>query len=81
MSAHAASRPALDPCQYGLSGHCLAGRHDPCHGGPVVLPGGYLTDPSGAVVLDHGRAVEVGPRHVWRCPCWCHARVRWEAAP
>lgn len=71
--------PGLDPCQYGPSGHCRAGRHEGCSAATVVLPAGYLTDRTGACILDRGAALEVGPRHVWRCPCWCHATAHGEA--
>lgn len=68
-------------CEGGPSHHCLVDRHDRCAhrtGGPhergVPHPGGYLLHRNGDLVWRDGRAFPVGPWHVWRCACPCHAR-------
>lgn len=66
-------------CEYGPSGHCGNGQHSQCAhavGGPqeagVRSPSGYVTNRRSQVLQLDGKPAEIGPWHVWRCPCDCH---------
>lgn len=69
-------------CEYGPAGYCTNGQHHMCAHRPgggqedgVVSPECYLTWPNGDCVRgEDARIVEVGPWHIWRCPCECHTR-------
>lgn len=73
------------PCEYGTTGHCVAGRHEQCTYSPGghmenghLSPAGYLTRRDATVVVDYrdsGAAIQILPMHTWRCPCACHTTI------
>lgn len=70
-------RPALCPCQWGLSAYCLHGQHDRCRSDiPTAYPETWVTDAAGRVWgLDYAQVqVWLADRVCrWVCPCDCHA--------